>query len=210
MKVSREQMAKNRDRILEEAGRLFREKGFEAVSVAEVMKAAGLTHGGFYGHFASKDDLIAQTLTHGLAPDAGGSADARAGSADSLRSFLDGYLSCDHRDNAAAGCLTAALAGDVRRQDPAARAALAQGFRAQIDRMSDGLQAFAPDLHPDERRQAAIGNWAAMVGAVMLARVVDDPDFSEEILASTRSWIDRGLELDREAISKASDQAPGA
>lgn len=66
MKVSREQMAENRRRILDAASRLFREKGFDAVSVAEVMKAAGLTHGGFYGHFSSKDDLIAQTLAHAL------------------------------------------------------------------------------------------------------------------------------------------------
>ena len=66
MKVTREQVVENRRKILEAAGRLFREKGFEAVSVAEVMNAAGLTHGGFYGHFQSKDDLIAQTLEHVL------------------------------------------------------------------------------------------------------------------------------------------------
>ena len=65
MKVSREQMKANRERILTEAGRLFRAKGFDAVGVAEVMQAAGLTHGGFYGHFSSKDDLIAQTVGHG-------------------------------------------------------------------------------------------------------------------------------------------------
>ena len=84
MKVSREQMAENRRRILDAAGRLFREKGFDSVSVAEVMKAAGLTHGGFYGHFASKDDLVAQTLAHVLAPSTGGG---------DLRAYLDAYLS---------------------------------------------------------------------------------------------------------------------
>src|SRR3954453_19093755 len=88
MKVSREQMAQNRRRILDAASRLFRAKGFDAVSVAEVMKAAGLTHGGFYGHFASKDDLVAQTLGHVLAKDPGGGGD--------LRAYLDAYLSPMH------------------------------------------------------------------------------------------------------------------
>src|SRR5438874_7022730 len=125
MKVSREQMAENRHRILDAASRLFRAKGFDAVSVAEVMKAAGLTHGGFYGHFSSKDDLVAQTLAHVLAVDAGAEGD--------LRSFTETYLSPRHRDNAADGCPTAGLAADIRHQTAAARAAMTEGFRSQID-----------------------------------------------------------------------------
>lgn len=182
MKVSREQVTRNRERILDEASRLFREKGFEAVSVAEVMKAAGLTHGGFYGHFDSKDDLIAQTLTHVLAVDAGDGL--------GLKGYLDAYLSPRHRDNAAAGCPTAALAGDVRRQKSTAQAALSQGLRTQVERFADAL----PEMEPDAVRRAAIGNWAAMVGAVILARAIDDPVFSDEILDQTRAWIDAGLE----------------
>lgn len=181
MKVSREQFARNRDRILGEAGRLFRERGFEGVSVAEVMKAAGLTHGGFYGHFSSKDDLIAQTLTHALAN--------QAGEGLSLDAIMDAYLSPWHRDNAATGCPTAALAGDVRRQDPAAREALAEVLQSQVERIADAL----PEMEPGEKRRAAIGNWAAMVGAIILARAVGDPAFSDEILEQTRAWIDAGL-----------------
>ena len=131
MRVSREQMAENRRRILDAASRLFREKGFDAVSVAEVMKAAGLTHGGFYGHFGSKDDLVAQTLAHVLAGDAGGGGD--------LRTYLDAYLSPRHRDNAADGCPTAGLAADIRHQTPAARSAMTEGLRSQIDRISEAL-----------------------------------------------------------------------
>ena len=78
MKVSREQMAENRRRILDVASRLFREKGFDAVSVSEVMKAAGLTHGGFYGHFSSKDDLVAETVGYVLSNDEDGGGDLRA------------------------------------------------------------------------------------------------------------------------------------
>jgi TetR/AcrR family transcriptional repressor of nem operon len=181
MKVSREQMAENRRRILDVASRLFRDKGFEAVSVAEVMKAAGLTHGGFYGHFGSKDDLIAQTLAHVLVADAGGGGDFRA--------YVASYLSPRHRDNAAGGCPTAGLAAAIRHQTPAARSAMTEGLRSQIDRMGKAL----PDLDPVDRRRAAIGSFAAMVGAVILARAVDDPVLSDEVLEQTRDWIDAGI-----------------
>lgn len=181
MKVSREQMAENRRRILDEAGRLFRDKGFEAVTVAEVMKAAGLTHGGFYGHFGSKDDLVAQTLAHVLAADAGGGGD--------LRAYVEDYLSPRHRDNCAGGCPTAALAAAVRLQTPAARSAMTEGLRSQIDRASKAL----PELDAADRRRVAIGSWAAMVGAVILARAIDDPTLSDEVLEQTRAWVDAGI-----------------
>lgn len=177
MRVSREQMAENRRRILDAAGRLFREKGFDAVTVTEVMNAAGLTHGGFYGHFASKDELIAQTMAHVLA--------ASVAEGDGFGVLLDAYLSTRHRDRAAEGCPTAGLAADIRHQIPAARAAMAEGYRAQIDR----LGAMMPGATPQARRRAAIGSWSAMVGAVILARAIDDPALSDEVLAETRAWI---------------------
>lgn len=182
MKVSREQMAENRNRILDVASRLFRDKGFDAVSVAEVMKAAGLTHGGFYGHFNSKDDLIAHTLAHVLTADAGGGGDFRA--------YLDAYLSPRHRDNAAGGCPTAGLVADIRYQTPAARSAMTEGLRSQIDRIGEAL----PELNALERRRAAVGSWAAMVGAVILARAIDDPTLSDEILEQTRAWVGAGID----------------
>lgn len=181
MKVSREQMAENRRRILDAASRLFREKGFDAVSIAEVMNAAGLTHGGFYGHFSSKDDLVAQALAHVLAMGAGGGGD--------LRAYVDDYLSPRHRDNAAGGCPTAGLAADIRHQTPAARSAMTEGLRSQIDCVSKAL----PELDAADRRRAAIGSWAAMVGAVILARAVDDPALSDEVLEQTRAWINAGI-----------------
>ncbi|KOF17274.1 transcriptional regulator [Ensifer adhaerens] len=181
MRVSREQMGENRRRILDAASRLFREKGFDAVSVAEVMKAAGLTHGGFYGHFDSKDDLVAQTLAHVLSAGTVGGAD--------LRSYLDAYLSPNHRDNAADGCPTAGLAADIRHQTAAARAAMTAGFRSQIDRIDEALSRASPA----DRRRAAIGTWAAMVGAMILARAIDDPALSDEVLEQTRAWIDVGI-----------------
>jgi TetR/AcrR family transcriptional repressor of nem operon len=181
MKVSREQMAENRRRILDVASRLFRDKGFDAVSVAEVMKAVGLTHGGFYGHFSSKDDLVAQTLAHILAVDSDGGGD--------LRAYVGSYLSPRHRDNAAGGCPTAGLAAAIRHQSPAARSAMTEGLRSQIDRIGKAL----PTLEAADRRRVAIGSWAAMVGAVILARAIDDPALSDEILEQTRAWIDAGI-----------------
>lgn len=183
MRVSREQVAENRRKILEAAGRLFRAKGFEAVTVAEVMRAAGLTHGGFYGHFGSKDDLIAQTLAHALLV-----GEERQGSRDEvdLARYAASYLSPRHRDNLAGGCPTAALGADAIRQSPDARAAMTEGLRRQIERLSEG----APGASAAERRRAAVASWAAMVGAVILARLSDDPRLSDEVLGQTRAWID--------------------
>lgn len=176
MKVSREQMSRNRDRILDEASRLFRQKGFDAVSVAEVMKAAGLTHGGFYGHFRSKDDLIAQTISHAVGiQSAAGDIDA----------WLGTYLSDSHRKYPELGCPTAAFAGLMRQQTPAARVSMGQVVAAQIEQFADAM----PEADASERRRAAIGSWAAMVGALILARSTDDPTLSQELLTETRAWV---------------------
>jgi TetR/AcrR family transcriptional regulator, transcriptional repressor for nem operon len=177
MKVSREQVAENRRKILDAASQLFRSRGFEAVTIAEVMSAAGLTHGGFYGHFKSKDDLIAQTLAHVL----GGGAQAEI----DLLDYAARYLAPDHRDDLAGGCPTAGLAAEVIRQAPDARKVMTEGVRRQIERLSQ----IAPGKNASETRRAAIGSWAAMVGAVILARLVDDPALSDELLEQTRAWI---------------------
>jgi TetR/AcrR family transcriptional repressor of nem operon len=195
MRVSREQMVENRARILREAGRLFRDRGFAAVTVADVMKAAGQTHGGFYSHFASKDDLIATTIAETLSGESAG----RVG----LKAWTDAYLSPRHRDDPAHGCPTASLAGLMRQQTPAARAAMATTLRSQIARFSAAL-AEGDDA---ERRRAAIGRWSAMVGAVVLARAVDDPALADELLAETRAWlattpVAAGLPVDREGVQE--------
>jgi TetR/AcrR family transcriptional repressor of nem operon len=183
MRVSRKQVAENRRRILEAAGRLFRAKGFEAVTVAEVMRAAGLTHGGFYGHFGSKDDLIAQTLAYALLA---GEDRQRSRAEVDLARYAAGYLSPRHRDDLAGGCPTAGLGAETIRQSPEARAAMTAGLRRRIELLSEG----APGASAAEKRRVAIGSWAAMVGAVILARLSDDPQLSDEVLEQTRAWID--------------------
>jgi TetR/AcrR family transcriptional repressor of nem operon len=176
MKVTREQVAENRQKILAAAGRLFRARGFDSVTVAEIMQAAGLTHGGFYGHFRSKDDLIAQSLAHAL---------ASGPVADDLAGYATRYLSPRHRDDLAGGCPVAALGAEAVRHSPEARAAMTAGLRRQIERLSRS----APGADQPARRQAAIGIWAAMVGAVILARVSDDPRLADEVLVQTRAWL---------------------
>jgi TetR/AcrR family transcriptional repressor of nem operon len=177
MKVSKEQVAENRQKILDAASRLFRARGYEAVTVAEVMKAAGLTHGGFYGYFESKDDLIAQTLAHVYAAGESGQADVLA--------YAAKYLSRRHCDDLAGGCPVAALGGETVRQTPEARAVVTQGLRKQIERFAAGMQGVDPAV----ARRAAIGNWAAMLGGVILARLADDPELADEVLEQTLAWI---------------------
>ena len=177
MRVSREQVTENRRAILEAAGRLFRERGYDAVTVAEVMRASGLTHGGFYGYFRSKDELIAHALAAALTRATGPSGD--------LEAYAAGYLSRAHRDDLAGGCSTAALAAETIRQTGGARAEMTVGLKRQIERLSR----VSPGKNGAEKRRAAIGVWAAMVGAMVLARVSDDAALSDELLDQTRAWL---------------------
>jgi len=176
MKVSRKQVAANRQTILEAAGHLFRAQGFEGVTVADVMKAAGLTHGGFYGYFKSKDDLIAQTLAHVF---------TEGPTEIDLARYAESYLSQRNCKNVAGGCPTAALGSETTRQKPEARAAMTKGLRQHIERLSRS----AEGKTAAEKRRAAIGSWSAMLGAMIMARFSDDPKLSEELLAQTRAWI---------------------
>src|SRR5215469_9320496 len=145
MRVSREQVLENRRTILKAAGRLFRERGFESVTVTDVMKEAGLTHGGFYGYFNSKDDLIAQAVGEALSH-----SEAATGS---LPVFREQYLTPDHRDNFAGGCPVAALASEAIREDRGARAAMTSSLKRRIEHLSQT----APGADKAHKRRAAIG-----------------------------------------------------
>ena len=178
VKVSREQVAENRRTIVEAAGRLFRERGFEAVTVAEIMQEAGLTHGGFYGYFESKDELIGEALAAAL-------TEIRPGLLENLSTYASEYLSRSHRDDRACGCPTAALAAESIRQAGSARTEMTTGIEQQIERLSR----IAPGKNSAKKRQAAIGTWAAMVGAMILARASNDRALSDEVLDQTRVWL---------------------
>jgi TetR/AcrR family transcriptional repressor of nem operon len=177
MRVSRQQAAENRQRIVDTAARLFRDKGIEGVGVDAIMKDAGLTHGGFYGHFASKDALAAEAVTCALDRSA-----ERQSRAAGLGELVSDYLSERHRADRANGCAVAALGADFARQGPALRKTLTASVRGQVDRLAGLLRRGTPAA----RRRRAIATFAGMVGALTLARGVDDPALAQEILAAAR------------------------
>ena len=182
MKISRDKLVENRRRILDAAARLFRERGFEAVTVAEVMKAAELTHGAFYNHFESKDDLIAKAFAPVLLPAPENDRFAEMEFAEFARS----YLSAAHRDDRGGGCIFGALGTEAARCNDETRQVMTEAVRKQIDRFSTS----APGETAPERRRAAMARWSAMVGAVILARAVDDPALSDELLSATLEAVE--------------------
>ena len=180
MKVSKEQVAEHRARILDAAARLFRLRGFDDVTVADVMKEAGLTHGAFYGYFPSKEALIAEAVGQALPP-APDKASPRRPAAD----YADGYLSVRHRDNKATSCLFSSLGTEAARGSADLRHNMTEAVRSRINHLS--VEANGKTL--DEKRRAGIAAWSAMVGAMVLARLVDDERLSKEILKETRAAL---------------------
>ena len=186
MKVSRERAAENRERIVEIASRLFRERGFDGIGVADLMKSAGLTHGGFYGHFDSKEDLMAQACARALEGSLSKWRERIEANPDNpLAALAALYLSGAHRDQPGTGCALAALGAEAARHEPPVRHALTDGLRAFIDLLGGVL----PGRSKAARREKALATFAGMVGAVVLARAVDDPALGEEILQSVSASI---------------------
>src|SRR5471032_1576595 len=186
MKVSREQAALNRERIVEEAGKLFRERGYDGIGVADLMKGAGLTHGGFYGHFASKEDLLAEATGRSLdAAVQRWRRTAEQSPRTALAKIGHGYLSKTHVEQPALGCSITALGADVARLGPAARHALTRGAQGQIG----VLEQLMPGVDAAERRRQALVAYAGMIGAVVLARAVDDPALSAEVLQAMTATL---------------------
>jgi TetR/AcrR family transcriptional regulator, transcriptional repressor for nem operon len=184
VRVTREKAAAHRRRILEVAGTLFRQRGFDGAGVADIMKGAGLTHGGFYGHFASKDDLAAEACTRVLAGDDW--AEWLAGTLNpSLGAVVRGYLAPRHRDDPAHGCLLAALGSDVVRQPRAVRRAITEGVRFRVD----ALLKLLPCRLARARRKRALATMAGLVGALILSRAVDDPKLSDEFLDAAATTL---------------------
>lgn len=176
--------AARHERILQEASKLFRERGLNGVSVPEIMKAAELTHGPFYNHFASKDALVAESIDRAMAAMMHEFVTA-AGSESGRQKLVDTYLSAEHRDNRDQGCVMAALAGEVVRA-PLAKGVFTRHVRSILDVLSAKVR---PNRKKGDARADAIRMVATMVGAMVLARAVDDPALSDEILAQARAGL---------------------
>lgn len=190
-RASREQTDKNREAIEQASSRLFRERGLSGVSVAELMAGAGLTHGGFYGHFASKDALAAQACKRAF-EESTARWERRLARADGdrkamLANLVEPYLSAGHCANPGIGCAAAALAVDVARE-PAGkpvRQAYADGLRTLVDDMA---QTVASD-DPRERHDQALVRMALLVGALTLARATEGDPLSDEMLDAARAHL---------------------
>lgn len=174
MKVSKEQVRENRNRIVETASELFRERGYDGVGVAELMSAAGLTHGGFYKHFGSKADLLAEAMNCGFAQ----SAEKTQGV--SREKFVEYYLSRQHRDDMGKGCVMSALGTDAARQSESIRETFAAGIERQLA-VLETEQVTRADL---------INTLAHLVGALMLSRACpDNSGLADEILEVCRTRL---------------------
>ena len=183
MKITKAQSQENRARIVETASALFRERGYDGVSVADLMTAAGLTHGGFYKHFGSKADLIAETAEHGIPQILG------QGEGGGIEQFIDFYLSRAHRDGRSDGCTMAALSGDAARQPADIKATFAAGIESRLAMVERGGMMPA-GVRPAQVRAQALDLFAHMLGAVVLSRACpDDSPLADEILAVCRQRI---------------------
>jgi len=179
MRVSREKAAEHRERIIDAAGVLFRAKGFGGIGVADIMKAADLTHGGFYGHFASKDDLVAQASQRTMARAAANWTRLVEAAPDNpYAALLEHYLSPKHRDDPGKGCAFAALGNDAARSGKTVRKAFAEGLAPLIDILAQSI----PGKSNTARRRKAIAAMATLVGALTLARAVEGTALSDEML----------------------------
>ena len=171
-----------RRRMIETSGRRFKRDGFDGAGIATLVADAGLTNGAFYGHFASKDDLIATVVSDQLAAQVAQVQALPLGLA-SVQAFVCEYLSPEHRDDPGSGCPSAALLDEIGRQDLAAQQAYTDGARTLVESIARHL---AADGVRDPNRRA-IGLLAALVGALQAARAVTDPDLSDHILSAARA-----------------------
>lgn len=186
MRYSKEHKLETHARIVKQASQRLREKGAHGIGVADLMKDVGLTHGGFYAHFSSRDALVMEAVVDGMERS---TARWRSFVSDlppgqRLSAIVDAYLSPRHRDDAGRGCTVAALGADISRAGPDTQAA----FSAKLD---DMVEMIAEQIagEPVEARQRAVTALSAMIGGIVMARAVGPGALSDEILRATRTSI---------------------
>ncbi len=179
MKRPKDKSGETRDRIIAEAARQFRARGFAGIGVAELMRGVGLTHGGFYAHFASKEELMALACRHAVGDMlVDWRARAAAAPADPLGAIVRPYLSSRHRDQPASGCLMAAVGPEVSREAEPVRKAVTDCLEDVLDTLAGHI----PGANEATRRRQAILLFTTLVGAMVSARAVADLALSDSIL----------------------------
>ena len=218
MKVSKKQTAANRAALVQAADRLFRERGIDGVGVAEISKRAGLTHRALYAQFPSKEALAAEALAYGIdrrhARLMADATDAHDGRRPSLTTYLDAYLTPQHRDDLAGGCPIAASASEIARQDEAVSDSFGDGFERMVEAIQAMLgptatSAATTTSQTADARQRALAIAAAMIGGIAMARAVQKarPDLSDDIVTAVRQVLG---EIGGQAATPSADAAVNA
>ncbi len=182
MRVSKERAAENRERILKEASRLIRERGISGTGVDALTEAAGMTHGSLYSQFGSKERLVEDAVAYAISAKGQEVAEVFA-----VSDYISEYLSAAHRDMPGSGCPLAALCSEMPRQSKGVRERFTAGLRGMIRQLSGRMDS---GLKPRQRDDKAVATIASLVGALVLARAVNDPKLSQDILRATKSRLD--------------------
>ena len=196
MRYSREHKLETHARIVRKASVRLREKGAHGIGVADLMKEAGLTHGGFYAHFNSRDALVIEAFA--FAMDRGTERWRKLAEVTPpdkrLAAIVSSYLTAVHRDDPGHGCAIPTLGAEIARENPKTRKAFAAKLEQMIDMLADQI----PEVPRKAARKQAMGAIATMMGTLVLARIAGSGDFSDEILVAGRDAV-----LDRATPSKA-------
>lgn len=202
MKKSKAETAETRKRIIEAAQREFRRNGVKGTGVSEVMAAAGLTHGGFYRHFESKEQLIAEVLDQATHIGAGNAESAAEGGPEAIRSYVESLLSKTYRDDRLDGCVLVSMGSELARSDDSVRHAASNGFKALVE----AFTRYYSDAGPEAEGEA-IFTMSSLIGAMTMARMIDDPAFSDRVLEEAKKRL---VKTPAKASTKASTKAPAA
>ena len=200
MRYSREHKLETHARIVKKASVRLREKGAHGIGVADLMKEAGLTHGGFYAHFDSREALVIEAFTHAMdrSTERWRKLAEQTPPEKRLAMIVNTYLTPLHRDDPGHGCSIPALGAEIARESPKTRRA----FAGRLEQMIDTLAAQLPGVPRKAARKQAMAAIATMMGTLVLARVAGNGDFSDELLGAGRDAV-----LDRAKSAKAKKSA---
>jgi TetR/AcrR family transcriptional regulator, transcriptional repressor for nem operon len=184
MRYSKEHKQETHARIVKKASVRLREKGAHGIGVADLMKEAGLTHGGFYAHFDSREALVIEAFNYAMdrANERWRKVTAETPPAKRLTTIIERYLTPVHRDDPGHGCAVPALGAEIARENPKTRKAFAAKLEQMIDMMADQI----PDVPRKIARKQAMATLATMMGTMVLSRIAGSGEFSDEILSAGR------------------------
>jgi TetR/AcrR family transcriptional regulator, transcriptional repressor for nem operon len=195
MRYSREHKLETHARIVKKASVRLREKGAHGIGVADLMKDAGLTHGGFYAHFDSREALVIEAFAHAMdrSTERWRKLGEQTAPEKRLATIVNSYLTTVHRDDPGHGCAVPTLGAEIARESPKTRKAFAGKLEQMIDMMADQIL----DVPRKTARKQAMAALATMMGTLVLSRIAGTGEFSDEILASGREAV-----LERAAVAK--------